>query len=103
MRSVSAELITAEEAREAIRNSAVSDATINDLIRGAREAAEEYLNIFIAESPEDEAGWSPEELPRTIKIAMYYWMACTNEMMPAAEWLPSFKNQLAPWRDPPCA
>lgn len=103
MRSVSAELITAEEAREAIRNSAVSNATINDLIRGAREAAEDYLNIFIAKSTEDDAGWTPQDLPRPIKIAMYYWMACTNEMMPAEQWLPSFKTQLNPWRDPPCA
>lgn len=103
MRSVSAELITAAEAREAIRNSAVSEATINDLIRGAREAVEDYLSIYIVKSADDTEGWTAQELPRTIKIAMYYWMACTNEMMPAEQWLASFKKQIDPWRNQPCA
>lgn len=102
MRSVSEELITRAEAREAIRNSAISDGTIDDLIRGAREAAENSLRYYIAKSAEDEEGYTPEELPRTIKTAMKYWMACTHEMIPASEWLPSFYEMLRPERDHPC-
>lgn len=102
MRTVTAELITAAEAREAIRNTALSDATITDLIRGAREAAEDYLRFYIVQSPDDVDGWTAAELPRTIKTAMYFWMACTIEMKPPEEWLPSFYAQLMPWRDQPC-
>lgn len=96
------ELITRDEAREAIRNTALSDAAVDDLIRGAREAAEDFLRFHIAVNDVDTEGWSAEELPRTIKHAMYYWMACTNEMMPPNDWLPGFYVQLRPWRDHPC-
>lgn len=102
MRTITAELITLTEAREAIKNSAASDGVVNDLIRGAREAAEDYLRFPIAASNEDEQGFTAEELPRTLKTAMYFWMACTHEMIDPALWIGSFRAQLAPWREWPC-
>lgn len=98
-----AEPITVAEAKEALRNSSITDATASDLISAARLAAENYTGVDIAQysitaadGTETQSGYAPADVPRDIKQAMYWYIVCTFEKVAADEWVNSFYTMLYP-------
>lgn len=108
-RRVISEPVTPDQAREAIRATALSDNAVKDLIQAAREAAEAWTHITIAQSEftDDEGivitgGYTPVDCPAGIKDAMYVYMVARHEMAATADWLQTFRDLLLPWRKPIC-
>ena len=100
------EPITKEEAREAIRNSDISDAAVMDLISAARGAAENYTSMDIAEylitaddGTESTSGYVPVNVPREIKVALYWYIVNQFEMVSATDWISAFYAMLYPWKN----
>ena len=109
MRTIVEEPYTVAEAQDIIRDMELPEARVKDLISGAREAAENYVNDYIAKSTVDDSGedvtvgYAAADVPPSIKLALNYHMICSHEAALPAEWLPSFYTLLAPWRQPPCS
>lgn len=100
------EPITKEEAREAIRNSDISDDSVMDLISAARGAAENYVGMDIAEytitaadGVVSSSGYAPTDVPREIKVALYWYIVNQFEMVSATDWISAFYAMLYPWKN----
>jgi hypothetical protein len=94
--------VTEDEAKEAMRNTGISTASVQNYIKAAIEAAENYTGTTISQKYDDElavtTGYTSASLPPTIRTAILYHVINQHEMTVPAEWLPSFRDLLYDWR-----
>ncbi len=94
--------VTEDEAREAIRNTGISTASIQGYVKAAIEAAEHYTGSDIAQKYNDvlavTTGYTTASLPPTIRTAVLWHVTNQHELTDPKEWLSGFRDLLYDWR-----
>jgi len=84
----------------------MTDADVDELIKAAREAAEDYMHIYIARGTitDDDGvvttvGYTAATCPASIKQALYLYCVATHEKSTDPGWLRAFRDLLYPRRE----